>query len=344
MYSFANDYSEGAHPDILEALCKTNLEQLPGYGVDHYCQQASDLIANACGKYHPTVYFLAGGTQTNAVVISSMLRPYQGVICASTAHIAVHEAGAIEWTGHKVLPLPSTEGKISAPSVQSYLESFFDDPTHEHMVWPGMVYLSQPTEYGTLYSYSEMKSISDVCRAFHIPLYIDGARLIYALESPANDISLEDMCELTDAFYIGGTKAGLLCGEAVVFPKKNTPAGFITMVKQKGAMMAKGRVLGIQFYSLFSGQLMHDIGKHGIDAAEKLKSVFHKHCIPFFLETPTNQQFVVLSREQAARLSEQFVFERWEVLENDMCAYRFVTSWATDDEAIIALDRFLNTL
>ena len=252
MLCFENDYSEGAHPEILEHLIETNMEQLSGYGTDIYCQKAKEKIRNACGISDAEVFLLTGGTQTNQIIIDTVLAPYEGVIAARTGHVSTHEAGAIEFTGHKVLELPEKEGKIQATDLKDLLETFYGDENHEHMVFPGMVYISHPTEYGTLYSKQELKDLSAVCREYKIPLYMDGARLIYGLVSEGTDLTLQDIAQLCDCFYIGGTKAGLLCGEAVVFTGKNMPAHFLTRVKQHGALLAKGRLLGVQFDALFT--------------------------------------------------------------------------------------------
>lgn len=248
MLYFENDYCEGAHEAILKRLLETNMEKVPGYGQDPYCDQAKEKIKAACGCTDGEVYFLVGGTQTNAVVIASMLNRYEGVLSAVTGHVNAHEAGAIEFTGHKVLPLPQKDGKISAADLKNYLETYYADGSYDHMVFPGMVYISHPTEYGTLYTRQELEDISGVCRKYEIPLFLDGARLGYGLVA-YTDVTLKDIAKYTDVFYIGGTKVGALCGEAVVFPKK-TPKHFFTMIKQQGALLAKGRLLGIQFDAL----------------------------------------------------------------------------------------------
>lgn len=272
MLCFENDYSEGAHPEILEHLIETNMEQLSGYGTDIYCQKAKEKIRNACGIPDAEVFLLTGGTQTNQIIIDTVLAPYEGVIASRTGHVSTHEAGAIEFTGHKVLELPEKEGKIQATDLKDLLETFYGDGNHEHMVFPGMVYISHPTEYGTLYSKQELKDLSAVCREYKIPLYMDGARLIYGLVSEGTDLTLQDIAQLCDCFYIGGTKAGLLCGEAVVFTGKNMPAHFLTRVKQHGALLAKGRLLGVQFDALFTDDLYLKIGKNAITTAAVLKN------------------------------------------------------------------------
>lgn len=294
MISFESDYNIGAHPKIIEKLSDTNFEMLSGYGSDKYCESAIKKIKQACDCPLADVYFLVGGTQTNQVVIDTMLNQYEGVISAKTGHINIHEAGAIEVTGHKVLEVASNNGKIIAKELNNYLETFYNDDNREHMVFPGMVYISHPTEYGTLYSKNELKEISEICSKYKIPLYMDGARLGYALMSKETDVSLADIANFCDVFYIGGTKVGTLCGEAVVFTKNNTPRHFITLIKQHGALLAKGRLLGIQFDTLFENDLYFKISKNAIEMAEKLKGIFKEKGYEFFMETPTNQQFIIL--------------------------------------------------
>ena len=337
MLYFKSDYTEGAHPKLLEALEKTNLVSQPGYGDDCFTAAARDKIRLACGRPEAEVYLLTGGTQTNLVVISSLLRRWEGVVCAGTGHIAVHEAGAIEFSGHKVLPLPSHGGKLLAAELEALVERFYADETHDHMVFPGMVYLSQPTELGTLYSRAELEAIAAVCRRFALPLFLDGARLGYGLAAEGNELSLADIASLTDVFYIGGTKVGALCGEAVVFPHGNMPPHFATMVKQQGAMLAKGRLLGVQFDALFTDGLYFEIGRGAVALAMKLKRAFVEKGYPLFLDSPTNQQFVILTAEQEARLAREAAFERWEPVGEGRYAERFVTSWATTEEQVDAL-------
>ena len=337
MLYFKSDYTEGAHPKILEALERTNLISQPGYGDDCFCAAAREKIRLACGCPEAEVYFLTGGTQTNLVVISSLLRRWEGVVCAETGHIAVHEAGAIEFSGHKVLPLPAHAGKLRAEELQALVERFYADETHEHMVFPGLVYLSQPTELGTLYTKAELEAIAEVCRRYAMPLFVDGARLGYGLAAAENDLDLPGLAALADVFYIGGTKVGALCGEAVVFPRGNMPEHFATMAKQQGAMLAKGRLLGVQFDALFTDGLYFDIGREAVALAVKLKRAFVEKGYPLFLDSPTNQQFVILTPEQEARLAREAVFEHWEPLPDGRFAERFVTSWATTEEQIDAL-------
>ena len=334
MLCFENDYSEGAHPEILEHLIETNMEQLSGYGTDIYCQKAKEKIRNACGIPDAEVFLLTGGTQTNQIIIDTVLAPYEGVIAARTGHVSTHEAGAIEFTGHKVLELPEKEGKIQATDLKDLLETFYGDGNHEHMVFPGMVYISHPTEYGTLYSKQELKDISAVCREYKIPLYMDGARLIYGLVSEGTDLTLQDIAQLCDCFYIGGTKAGLLCGEAVVFTGKNMPAHFLTRVKQHGALLAKGRLLGVQFDALFTDDLYLKIGKNAITTAAVLKNGLKEKNYEFYIDSPTNQIFIVLNNVQMKKLSEQVVFSFWEKKDDSHTVIRFATSWATRMEDV----------
>ena len=337
MLSFENDYSEGAHEQVLRRLLETNLEQLPGYGTDCYCQSAREKIRAACAAPEAQVYFISGGTQTNAVVIRTMLRPYEGVVSAVTGHVNQHEAGAIEFTGHKVLPLPQHQGKLEARELRDYLEAFWADGTHEHMVFPGMVYLSYPTEYGTLYSKAELEATSGVCREYKLPLFLDGARLGYGLMSPAADMTLPELAALCDVFYIGGTKVGALCGEAVVFPRGGAPDRFMTMVKQHGAMLAKGRLLGVQFDALFTDGLYFSIARHAIEMAMRMKEGLARRGYPFLLDSPTNQQFVVLENGHLRRLAEKLRFSIWEPVDPDHTAVRFATSWATQPQAVDTL-------
>lgn len=334
MLSFTCDYILGAHPRILERLMETNMEQLPGYGEDRYCESAKEKIRAACECPDAEIYFLTGGTQTNATVIDSVLRKYEGVIAAQTGHINVHEAGAIEYTGHKVLTLPGHEGKIHGDELEAYLKAFFADGSHEHMVFPGMVYLSHPTEYGTLYTKAELEAISSICHQYKIPLYLDGARLGYGLTSFSTDLTLPEIAACCDVFYIGGTKVGALCGEAVVFPRGNAPRHFLTLIKQHGAMTAKGRLLGVQFDTLFTDDLYFTISRHAIEMAELLKKGFAERGYTFFLDSPTNQQFIILENRQLEDLGQKVVFEIWEPLDGDHTVVRFATSWGTKKEEI----------
>ena len=342
MLSFESDYIQGAHPEILKRLVETNMEPASGYGSDPYCESAKRKILDACGC-QGEVFFLVGGTQTNQIVIDTMLRPYEGVVAVVTGHVSVHEAGAIEYTGHKVLELPQHRGKILARELEAYLEAFWQDENHEHMVFPGMVYISHPTEYGTLYSKEELLDISGICRKYRIPLYMDGARLGYGLMSRETDVTLPLIARCCDAFYIGGTKVGALCGEAVVFPGqgKGMPAHFLTMVKQHGALLAKGRVLGIQFDTLFTDDLYFKISQNAIETAELLKECFREKGYAFYLESPTNQQFVTLENKELERLKEYVAFSFWEKADDTHTVVRFATSWATTEADIQALREVL---
>ena len=337
MLSFQCDYTEGAHEKILQRFIETNLEPAPGYGEDTFCASAKEKIRNACQCPDADIFFLTGGTQTNSIVIDAMLAQYEGVLSAKTGHIANHEAGAVEFSGHKVLELPQYEGKIHADDLKNYMETFWNDGTHEHMVFPGMVYISHPTEYGTLYTRDELTSISDVCQQYQIPLFLDGARLGYGLMSRQTDVTLPFIAKCCDVFYIGGTKVGALCGEAVVFTKKNMPRYFLTIVKQHGALVAKGRLLGIQFDTLFTDDLYFEISKHAIDMAEYLKEELLKKGYRFFLNSPTNQQFVILENTQMNELAQKVNFSIWEKFDDSHTVVRFATSWATKKENIDAL-------
>ena len=340
MISFENDYIQGAHPEVLKRLTETNLEPLSGYGTDPYCESAREKIRRECGCPEAEIHFLVGGTQTNAVVIDAMLKGFEGVAAADTGHVAVHEAGAVEYTGHKVLTIPHHSGKIDPGELKEYLEGFYQDANHEHMVFPGMVYLSHPTELGTLYSRKELEEISHICREYEIPLFLDGARLGYGLMSSDTDVTLQDVAQLCDVFYIGGTKVGALCGEAVVFPEK-APRHFLTSVKQHGALLAKGRLLGIQFDTLFTDNLYFDISRHAIERAEELKRVLQEKGCTFAWESPTNQQFVILEDSTVRRLKEHVVFSFWEKADRDHTIVRFATSWGTKEEEIEELKRLL---
>lgn len=341
MLSFESDYIEGAHPKILETLAKTNMECLSGYGADAYTKSAKEKIADACALPDAQIAFLTGGTQTNQIVIDTMLHQYEGVVAAQSGHVSVHEAGAIEFTGRKVLTLPAHDGKIDASELDSYISDFYNDGNHEHMVFPGMVYISHPTEYGTLYSKKELTEISKVCRKHKIPLFLDGARLGYGLMSKQADLTLADIAELCDVFYIGGTKVGALCGEAVVFTKKNMPLHFEHLVKKHGALLAKGRLLAIQFDTLFTDNLYFEISRNAIDRAEELKNLFIKKGYKFFIDSPTNQQFVILENNKLKELQKNVKFSFWEKYDDTHTVVRFATSWATTSEKIAELEKLL---
>ncbi|MBE6589846.1 MAG: aminotransferase class I/II-fold pyridoxal phosphate-dependent enzyme [Ruminococcaceae bacterium] len=341
MLSFECDYNLGAHPKILEALVKTNMEACPGYGNDPYTARAKEKIRAACKREDADVRFLVGGTQTNRIVIDSMLQKYEGVISATTGHISAHEAGAIEASGHKVLTVPQYDGKIKACDVEKLVSNFYAKPTYEHEVFPGMVYISHPTEYGTLYTLKELREISALCRKLSLPLFLDGARLGYGLMSLDTDVTLADIAELCDVFYVGGTKVGALCGEAVVFTHNNAPKHFFSIVKQNGALLAKGRLLGVQFDTLFTDGLYFEISKNAIERAEDLKKAFADKGYRFFKNSPTNQQFIILEDAKIKELSPLVRFEIWERVDEDHCAVRFATSWATTKEDIDALYRII---
>lgn len=342
MIRFESDYLEGAHPLILKRLTQTNLEQTPGYGTDLHCENARRLIRSACQAPTADVHFLVGGTQTNTVVITSILRPYQGVICADTGHINVHETGAIEASGHKVLALKTTDGRLDAASIKACYDDHYNDSDHEHIVQPGMVYLSQPTENGTLYSKEELTKISALCRQLSLPLFLDGARLGYGLASPKNDLTLAELASLCDVFYIGGTKVGALFGEAVVITAPALKKDFRYYIKQHGAMLAKGRLLGIQFETLFTEDLYLEISRHAIALAMELKEAFAQKKIPFYYDSYTNQQFPILTEQQYQLLQEHYSFSHWAALPDQRQVVRFCTSWATDPQHIAQLCAFIH--
>ena len=337
MVSFECDYIAGAHPEILKRLAETNMESLPGYGMDHYTESAKEKIKAACGLPDAQVELLVGGTQTNSVVISTMLRDWEGVIAADSGHVSVHESGAIEFTGHKVIELPSVDGKLEADTVRAYLEKFHNDVTNDHMVFPGMVYISFPTEPGTLYSKAELEALSGLCHECEIPLYLDGARLGYGLTSDACDLTLQDIARLTDVFYIGGTKVGALCGEAVVFTKGNRPEHFMTSVKKRGALLAKGRLLGIQFDTLFTDDLYFKISRHAIEMALEIKEIIKEKGWQVYMDSPTNQQLILMTEEEMEQLGKTVVFDRWGVYDDTHTIVRLASSWSTTEEDIKAL-------
>ena len=334
MLDFSCDYNNGAHPYVLERLIATNGDTTATYGTDVYCASAADKIREACCLPEASVYFICGGTQTNLVVISSLLRTYEGVISAATGHINCHEAGAVEATGHKVLTLPHRAGKIDPDELSAYLKTFYADGSRDHMVFPRMVYLSYPTEYGTVYKKDELVKIRRICDEYGLYLFVDGARLGYGLMCDECDTDLPTLSSLCDVMYIGGTKIGALCGEAVVFRKEADPGHFMTHVKQRGAMLAKGRLLGVQFDALFTDGLYFKISKNAIDQAKKLKSAFQEHGYRLFIDSPTNQQFVIMENVALLRLSEKVRFEVWEPYDGSHTVVRFVTSWRTADKEI----------
>lgn len=342
MLSFENDYSEGAHEKILQKFMETNLQQEVGYGDDSFCQSAREKIRRACQDPEADVFFLVGGTQANMTVLSALLSGTEGAVAAETGHISVHEAGAIEATGHKVLTLPQHQGKIDAGELRAFLSAFYADPTCSHMVYPGAVYISHPTEYGTLYTRAEMEALHGVCQAYRLPLFLDGARLGYGLMSRHTDVTLPDIARLCDAFSIGGTKVGALCGEAVVFPRHGAPERFFTHIKQHGALAAKGRLLGVQFDTLFTDGLYFDISRQAIDRSEKLKRGFAQRGYRFYLDSPTNQQFVILDNREMEALSKRVRFCYWGPADESHSVVRFAVSWATSEAQVDALMAILD--
>ncbi len=340
MVNFESDYIAGAHPKLMQRLLETNLEPGAGYGDDRWSRSAERKILDACGCPDGSVFFLSGGTQVNVVAISALLRPWEGVVTAETGHIHVHEAGGLEAIGCKLLLLPERDGKLTAAAVRELTEAVLADENREHVVWPGVVYVTNPTEWGSLYTRRELEDIAAVCRQYGLRLYLDGARLAYGLASRAADLDLKTIAALCDAFYIGGTKCGALCGEALVFPH-GAPAHFANYTKKRLAMLAKGRVFGVQFDALFTDGLYWEIGRHGIEAAERLKEILRRHGLPMFRETPTNQQFVVLENEALARLREQVAVSYWSRADETHTVVRLATSWSTTEADLETLDRAL---
>ena len=337
MIQFQCDYSEGAHPRILERMMQTNFEQTVGYGEDHYCAMARVLVQKACGKPDADVHFLVGGTQANTTVISSVLRPHQGVICVKTGHINVHETGAIEHSGHKVLAVEGINGLLSAESVRAVMEEHLAEDGPEHTVQPGMVYISFSTEVGTVYSLAQLKELSAVCREYKLPLFIDGARMGYGLASEGCDVTLNDIADLADVFYIGGTKQGALFGEAVVIVNDSLKKDFRYFIKQNGGMLAKGRLLGIQFMTLFEDGLYFELSEHAVVQAMRIRDAFASKGYGFLVESPTNQQFPILPNSEMERLAADFRFSVWKKIDEEHTAVRFCTSWATKGESVDAL-------
>ena len=337
MLRFECDYGEGAAPAVLELLQKTNFDQTPGYGEDEYCAKAAAQIRSLCDAPDADVHFFVGATQANLTVIAAALKPWQGVLCADSGHIHVHETGSIEATGHKCLALPGKNGKITARQIRKAEEEHRANASHEHEVQPGMVYISFPTEGGTLYTKAELTELYGTCREYDLPLFIDGARLGYGLMADESDMTLPELARLCDVFYIGGTKCGALCGEAVVFSGMHAPAHPIPRIKQHGALLAKGRLTGVQFETLFTDGLYFEIGRQAIETAQALRRVLHERGYQFFLETPTNQQFVILPNEDMSRIREHASIEYWEKYDETHTVVRFCTSWATTQEDIDAL-------
>ncbi|MDE6842478.1 MAG: low specificity L-threonine aldolase [Muribaculaceae bacterium] len=334
MLYFNCDYMAGAHPEVLKTLCETNLLHTEGYGNDRFTAEAKRIILEACGLENGAVYFLQGGTQTNKIVIDRLLSRNDGVLCCESAHINVHESGAIEAEGHKVLTLPAPDGKISAESIRKYITDFYRDDTYIHMVRPAMVYISQPTEFGTLYSLKELKEISKVCHENDIPLFIDGARLAYGLAADENDVTLQDIARLSDVFYIGGTKCGALFGEAVVSRRPELLPRFDSLMKLHGALLAKGRLVPLQFITLFSDNLYLRLGYHADRLAMKLKQGFKDKGYRMFIDSPTNQQFFILPNTKIDLLRTEVGMELWGPPGDTESVVRFVTDWTTTEEDI----------
>lgn len=337
MIYFNNDYSEGCHPKVLDALCRSNLEQTPGYGTDQYCLRAAEKIRRLCGDEALDVHFLVGGTQTNLTVIDAALRPHQGVLSAVSAHINVHETGAVEATGHKVLSLPSSDGKLTAAQVEAAAAAHWSSGDREHMAQPEMVYISNPTELGTLYSLAELEGLSAVCRRYGMYLFMDGARLGYGLAARGNDLTLPDIARLCDVFYIGGTKVGALFGEAVVIANPYIKRDFRYLIKQHGGMLAKGRLLGVQFDALFTDNLYFEIAAHANRVADQLRDALAGLGCPLLVPGVTNQVFPVLPDPVLDALGKEFSFTEQERVDEHHRAVRFCTSWATRQENVNAL-------
>ena len=341
MISFECDYNNGAHPKVLENLVRYNDARPTPYGFDEYSERAKHRIREAIGMPDAQIFFLTGGTQTNATTIDSMLYQYEGVICVGSGHINVHEAGAVEFTEHKIITIPDKEGKMEAKTLNKYLDDFCHDGNRDHAVHPGLVYITFPTELGTLYSAQELDSIYQVCQHYNIPLYIDGARLGYGLMAEGNDMSLPYLARHCDVFYIGGTKIGALCGEAVVFTNRRAHKHFFSIQKQHGAVIAKGALIGLQFEALFTDDLYFNLSRHAIDMALQMKRIFREKGYEFYVDSPTNQQFIVLPNAEVERLSAHIDFTHFGQADGHRTICRFVTSWATTQEDINELKRLL---
>ena len=349
MISFECDYNNGACQQVLDNLVKYNSAKPTPYGFDEFSERAKSRIREVCGLPDAQIFFLTGGTQTNATTIDSMLYQYEGVICVGSGHINVHEAGAVEFTEHKIITLPDTDGKMEARVLDKYLDDYMHDGNKDHAVHPGLVYITFPTEFGTLYSAKELDEIYQVCQHYEIPLYIDGARLGYGLMAEGNDISLPWLARHCDVFYIGGTKIGALCGEAVVFTNRKAHKHFFSIQKQHGAVIAKGALIGLQFDALFtspSGKpgdvLYFRLSEHAIRMAMRMKDIFRRKGYQFYVDSPTNQQFIVIDNEQAEKLSRQVEFSHFGQTDHHHTICRFVTSWATTEEELDELERIVN--
>ncbi len=344
MIYFNNDYSEGCHQKVLDALIRTNMEQTLGYGEDEYCAAAAAKIRSLCGREDVAVHFLVGGTQANLTVIDAALRPHQGALCPVGGHINVHETGAVEATGHKVLTVPSGDGKITAAQVHQVVEAHRADSSFEHMVQPKLVYISNPTEYGTLYTLSELEDLSETCHALGLYLFLDGARLGYGLMAEGYDVTMEDIARLCDVFYIGGTKVGALFGEAVVIGNPALKEDFRYLIKQHGGMLAKGRLLGVQFDALMTDNLYFEIAGHAVRQADKIRATLDEMHVPYLVPGITNQIFPILSDAQLEELAKEICFTEMERVDASHRAIRFCTSWATTEENVDKLCDLLRSL
>ena len=340
MRTFECDYTEGAHPKLLDALTRTNLVQMSGYGADPYTARAAEKIRTACCTPDAEVVFLAGGTQTNMIAIDLLCEPFEGVLSPRTGHINVHEAGAVEFTGHKVLALPETDGILDVDALETYLATFYADATHEHMVRPGLLYLTHPTEYGTLYTRAQLLRVRALCDRYAFKLYVDGARLGYALGCQDNELTLPELAALCDAFSIGGTKLGALCGEALVFTR-NVPKHLLSQVKRHGGLMAKGRVAGVQFDAFFTDGLYLEIGREAIRKAQRIRAILDEKGYPFAWYSPTNQQFVILGDAEADALQKRVGFDLWGRADKTHWIARFTSSWSTTDADVDELESIL---
>lgn len=335
------DYACGAHPVVLERLVATNGEATPGYGMDEHCRNAANMIKQLCESPEADVHFLVGGTQTNVTLISTALRPYQGVLSADTGHIAVHETGAVEATGHKILTIPAVDGKITAQQIKAAVVGHLEDPTAEHTVQPGMVYISNPTELGTIYTLAELEALRKVTLEHGLFLFVDGARLGCALGSEENDIALPDLARLCDAFYVGGTKMGALFGEALVLTHSELKRDFRYMIKRHGGMLAKGRLLGVQFEALLENGLYFEIGRHNVSLAMQLKKACMEKGYPMYVDSPTNQQFPILPNSLLKKLEPVCTWSLQAKIDAEHTAIRFCTSWATTQEEVDEVIRIL---
>ena len=341
MISFECDYNNGAHPKVLENLVKNNSAKPTPYGFDVFSERAKERIREAIGMPDAQIFFLTGGTQTNATTIDSMLYQYEGVICVDSGHINVHEAGAVEFTEHKIITLPGKQGKMDVKVLDKYLDDFMHDGNNAHAVYPGLVYITFPTELGTIYTARELDDIYQVCQRYDIPLYIDGARLGYGLTAEGCDVTLPYLARHCDVFYIGGTKIGALCGEAVVFTNRQAHKHFFSIQKQHGAVIAKGALIGLQFEALFTDDLYFQLSRHAIQMAMRMKQIFQEKGYEFWLDSPTNQQFIILPDAKVEELTEKMGFTHWGQAGGRRTICRFVTSWATTDEELDELQQLL---